>query len=43
MAAYLIVRAEVPEADRKPFDYWYETEHLPDAKAVFKANGAERG
>ena len=43
MTAYLIVRAEVPEADRAAFDRWYETEHLPDAKAAFNAKGAERG
>ncbi|MEZ5934321.1 MAG: hypothetical protein R3F54_20755 [Alphaproteobacteria bacterium] len=43
MTAYLIVRAEVPEADRDAFDRWYETEHLPDAKAVFDADMAERG
>ncbi len=43
MAAYLIVRAEVPEADRDAFERWYETEHLPDAKAAFKAESAERG
>ncbi len=43
MTAYLIVRAEVPVGDRKAFDHWYQTEHLPEAKAAFKANGAERG
>lgn len=43
MTAYLIVRAEVPEGDRKSFDHWYQVEHLPEAKAAFKANGAERG
>lgn len=43
MTAYLIVRAEVPEGDRKAFDHWYQTEHLHEAKAAFKANGAERG
>ncbi|MDA0662922.1 MAG: hypothetical protein O3B08_08810 [Proteobacteria bacterium] len=43
MTVYLIVRAEVPEADRDAFDHWYETEHLPDAKKAFKALGAWRG
>lgn len=43
MTAYLIVRAEVAQADRDAFDTWYETEHLPDAKAAFGAISAERG
>jgi hypothetical protein len=43
MTAYLIVRAEVPEADREAFDHWYQTEHLPDAKAAFNATAASRG
>ena len=43
MAAYLIVRAEVAEADRAAFDHWYEAEHLPDAKARFGAVSASRG
>ena len=43
MPAYLIVRAEVPEADREAFDRWYEVEHLPDAIKAFNAEGASRG
>ena len=43
MAALLIVRAIVPEADRTAFDSWYETEHLPQAKAAFNALSARRG
>lgn len=43
MTAYLIVRAEVPKADRNAFDRWYEEEHLPEAKAAFKALSARRG
>ena len=43
MTTYLIVRAEVPEADREAFDRWYEAEHLPDAKAATKARAAYRG
>lgn len=43
MTAYLIVRAEVPEADRDAFDRWYEAEHLPDAHRAFKALSAQRG
>lgn len=43
MTAFLIVRAEVPEADRAAFDRWYENEHLPDAVKAFSAVSAERG
>ena len=43
MTAFLIVRAEVAEADRSAFDHWYETEHLPEAKAAFQAQSARRG
>ncbi|MEM7056242.1 MAG: hypothetical protein AAF557_01510 [Pseudomonadota bacterium] len=43
MTAYLIVRAEVPEADRDGFEAWYQTEHLPDAKAAFACLSARRG
>jgi len=43
MTAYLIVRAEVAEADREAFDRWYETEHLPDALAAFACLSAWRG
>ncbi len=43
MAAYLIVRAEVAEADREAFDAWYQNEHLPDAVAAFKTVSAMRG
>ncbi|MCA8928544.1 MAG: hypothetical protein KDC18_10775 [Alphaproteobacteria bacterium] len=43
MTAYLIVRAEVSEADREAFDHWYETEHLPDAKRAFATLSARRG
>jgi hypothetical protein len=43
MAAYLIVRASVPANDTDRFDQWYETEHLPDAKAAFDAVSACRG
>jgi hypothetical protein len=36
-----VVRAEVPdEDDRKRFDHWYATDHLPWAIKVF---GAQRG
>jgi hypothetical protein len=41
--AYLVVRAEVAEADRRDFDDWYRTEHLPDAKQAFAAQRAWRG
>ena len=35
--AYLVVRAVVAEADRRDFDHWYRTEHLPDALKAFAA------
>ena len=38
-----IVRAEVPKADRKAFEDWYENEHLEEAKLSFKALNAWRG
>jgi hypothetical protein len=43
MAAYLIVRAAVPENERKAFDVWYADEHLPDALKAFQAARAWRG
>jgi len=41
--AYLVVRAVVAEADRRDFDHWYRTEHLPDALKAFAAVSAWRG
>ncbi|MCH9672952.1 MAG: hypothetical protein K0U93_16070 [Gammaproteobacteria bacterium] len=44
MAAFLIVRATVADPkDRRPFDEWYENEHLPDARKAFNAQAAWRG
>ena len=43
MTAFLMVRAEVASEDRDAFDHWYETEHLPDAHAVFNSLSARRG
>ncbi len=43
MTAYLIVRAQVQDADREAFDHWYETEHLPEALRDFEALSARRG
>ena len=37
MPAYFVVRAVVAEADRRDFDHWYRTEHLPDAVKAFAA------
>ena len=38
-----VVRAVVADpADRPGFDHWYETEHLPDAVAAFRARRAWR-
>ena len=39
----LVVRAEIAdEADRRAFDRWYETAHLPEARTVFRAGRAWR-
>jgi hypothetical protein len=43
MTVYLIVRAEVPTADRAAFETWYQAEHLPDALKAFQAVSARRG
>jgi len=43
MTALFIVRATVPESDREAFDFWYQNEHLPDAKIAFDASAASRG
>jgi len=43
MAAWLVVRAVVSEPDRRDFDHWYRTEHLPDAVRAFAATEAWRG
>jgi hypothetical protein len=41
--ALLMVRAELADAaDRAAFDRWYDTEHLPDALAAFRAERAWR-
>ena len=40
--ALLVVRAEVPEAERDRFDHWYETDHLPWALRAFQARRAWR-
>lgn len=40
--AYLVVRAEVPKAERDRFDHWYETDHLPWALRAFQARRAWR-
>ena len=38
----LIVRAEVPDAERDAFDTWYQEEHLAEALELFNANRAWR-
>ena len=40
--AYLIVRADVPEAERQRFGHWYDTDHLPWAMRAFQARSAWR-
>lgn len=41
--AWLVVRALVAETDRRDFDHWYRSEHLPDAMKAFGASRASRG
>jgi hypothetical protein len=43
MSAWLIVRAQVAEADHSGFDTWYRDEHLPDALKTFGITHAWRG
>ena len=43
MSAYLIVRSDTSQIDSKDFDYWYENEHLYEAKKQFMAKNAKRG
>src|SRR5579872_2680944 len=40
--AVFFVRSVVPEADRKKFEHWYATDHLPWAMREFKADRAWR-
>ena len=42
MPAWFVVRAVVSEPDRRDFDKWYRTEHLPDAATAFAAETAWR-
>ena len=43
MSAYLIVKSDTSQIDSKDFDYWYENEHLYEAKKKFMAKNAKRG
>ena len=43
MTAYLLVRANVSPEDKKAFDIWYETNHLPAAHKAFGSEKAWRG
>ena len=40
--ACVVVRAEVPAAERARFDHWYDTDHLPWALRAFDARRAWR-
>jgi len=40
--ACVVVRAEVPEAERARFEFWYDTDHLPWALRTFEARRAWR-
>ena len=43
MSAYLNVKSDTSKIDSKDFDYWYENEHLYEAKKQFMAKNAKRG
>ena len=43
MSDYLIVKSDTSQIDSKDFDYWYENEHLYEAKKQFMAKNAKRG
>ena len=37
MSVYLIVKSDTSQIDNEDFDYWYENEHLYEAKKQFMA------
>lgn len=39
---FLVIRAQVPDAERDAFDRWYGTDHLPEAIQNLKAERAWR-
>ena len=43
MRIFLVVESFVPSHLKKDFDYWYEKEHLFEAKESFCAISASRG
>ena len=43
MTAYLIVKSDTSQINSKDFDYYYENEHLYEAKKQFMAKNAKRG
>ena len=43
MRIFLVVKSYVPTHLKKDFDYWYEKEHLFEAKQTFSAIFASRG
>ena len=43
MSAYLIVKSDTSQIDSKDFDYWYENEHLYEAKKKFMAKMQKEG
>ena len=40
MSVYLIVKSDTSQIDSEDFDYWYENEHLYEAKKQFMAKNA---
>ena len=43
MSVYLIVKSDTSQINSEDFDYWYENEHLYEAKKQFMAKNAKRG
>ena len=42
MTAYLIVKSDTSNVNKKKFDDWYQTEHLIEAQEAFKSLSAKR-
>lgn len=43
MTAYLIVKSDTGDVNKKEFDDWYQTEHLNEAQEAFRSFSAKRG
>ena len=43
MTAYLIVKSDTSNVNKKEFDDWYQTEHLIEAQEAFRSFSTKRG